>query len=238
MTLPHSLAVVGEAIAEVTDTISVDGFHLEPRCRVCRNDEVRKKVNDLLARGASYASIVRALEDDNAMLDKRDRVTIDSVRNHTARHFPVQNMARATYRDILERRAKENGIDFVDGVATAITPMALYETVMAKGYENLVDPDTEVDINTAMVAAGRLQAVIDSRSHQPDIAKMMVQMNRIIGVVRSTVPTSLWPELERKLDEIDESDDHAPDESDEMECEEDDVFDPGDIDDFDDEDDF
>jgi hypothetical protein len=25
-----------------------NGFHLEPRCRICRNDQVRTKVNDLL----------------------------------------------------------------------------------------------------------------------------------------------------------------------------------------------
>jgi len=29
-------------------------------------------------------------------------VTIDSVRNHANRHFPVQQVARATYREILE----------------------------------------------------------------------------------------------------------------------------------------
>ena len=63
-----------------------NGFHLEPRCRVCRNDTLRSKVNDLLATGASYAMILRALRDDNAKLDKPDRVTIDSIRNHTARH--------------------------------------------------------------------------------------------------------------------------------------------------------
>ena len=40
----------------------------------------------------------------------------------------------ATYRRVLERRAQENGVDFVNGVATAITPMAFYETVMVKGY--------------------------------------------------------------------------------------------------------
>jgi hypothetical protein len=40
-----------------------------------------------------------------------DRVTIDSVRNHSARHYPVQNVAQATYRDIVERRAKENAPD-------------------------------------------------------------------------------------------------------------------------------
>jgi hypothetical protein len=33
--------------------------------------------------------ILRALGDDNAKLENREQVTIDSIRNHTARHFPV-----------------------------------------------------------------------------------------------------------------------------------------------------
>ena len=66
---------------------------------MCRNDVLRKKVNDMLATGASYAMVLRALAADNAELDKSDRVTIDSVRNHTVRHFPVQNVAKATYRE-------------------------------------------------------------------------------------------------------------------------------------------
>ena len=59
-------------------------------------------------------------------------MTIDSIRNHCGRHFPVQNVAQATYREILERRAQENHVDFVEGVATALTPMAFFETVMVK----------------------------------------------------------------------------------------------------------
>ena len=113
----------------------INGIPLEPRCRVCRNDEVRQKVNDLLSGGASYAMVLRTLEQDNAKLDERDRVTIDSIRHHTKRHFPVQNVARATYRAILERRAKANGVDFVEGVTTALTPIAFFETVMVKSYE-------------------------------------------------------------------------------------------------------
>ena len=54
----------------------------------------------MLANGFSYSYILRAL-------DARQRVTIDCIRNHCVRHFPVQNIVRATYRDILERRAKE-----------------------------------------------------------------------------------------------------------------------------------
>ncbi len=46
--------------------------------------------------------VLRALDGENDKLDKRDQVTIDSIHNHTSRHFPVQNAAKATYRAILE----------------------------------------------------------------------------------------------------------------------------------------
>ena len=105
MTLSQALTAPVDQTMKSMELATRNGFHLEPRCRVCRNDLVRKKVNDLLATGASYAMIVRALAADNAGLDKCDRVTIDSVRNHTTRHFPVQQVARASYREILERRA-------------------------------------------------------------------------------------------------------------------------------------
>ena len=178
----------------------INGLPIEPRCRVCRNDVLRRKVNELLATGASYAMILRTLENDNATVDDRDRVTIDSIRQHTRRHFPVQNVARAAYRDILERRAKENGVDFVKGVATAITPMAFYETVMAKGYETLVDSATKVDVNTGMIAASRLQTLIDSRAGRTSMADILFKMDRIINAIHSTVPEKLWPEILRKID--------------------------------------
>ena len=204
--------------AEVAPVAS--GF-LEPRCRVCRNDAVREKVNELLARGASYAQVVRALAAADAELDKCDKVTVDSVRNHCSRHFPVQNAAKAVYRDILERRARENQIDFVEGVATALTPMAFLETVMVRGYETLVDPGTTVDVNTGMLAAGRLQALVDSRAGEQNLAEIIVKMNRVIEAVRSTVPPELWPEICRKLEGDDEP-------AEPLEEEEDGVLDPGD----------
>ncbi len=192
--------MVGDIVDESIELpTSINGFHLEPRCRVCRNDLVRKKVNDLLASGASYAMILRALGHDNATLDKRDRVTVDSIRNHTVRHFPVQQVAGATYREILERRAKENSVDFINGVATAITPMAFLETVMVKGYEALVDPDTTVDVKTGMLAAGRLQALIDSRAGDADMAGIMAEMGRVIEVVRTFIPSQRWPEVQAAL---------------------------------------
>ena len=69
---------------------------------------------------------------------------------------------------------------------------------MVKGYENLVDSDTKVDVSTGMIAAGRLQAMIESRT--PSMLNMWVQLNRIIDAIHSSVPEELWPEILRKLD--------------------------------------
>ena len=213
------LAPIGEIVESMA--FPRNGFHLEPRCRVCRNDQMRTKVNDLLAAGASYAFIVRALGEHNANCDKRDLVSIDSVRTHAARHYPVQNVAGATYRDILEQRAQENRVDFVAGVATALTPLAFYETVMVKGYETLVDSNTKVDVNTGMIAAGRLQSLIESRASGTSMADMLVQINRIINAVKTTVPEEMWPEIVRKMKGEDEA-------SELLEDDEADVFDPAD----------
>ena len=71
--------VVEESVNSTELAPGGDGFHRQPRCRICRNDPLRRRVNDLLATGASYAMVLRALGDDNAKLEKRDRVTIDSI---------------------------------------------------------------------------------------------------------------------------------------------------------------
>ena len=236
MTLSQALATPVDEIMDSMELAPHNGFHLEPRCRVCRNDLVRKKVNDLLATGASYAMIVRASRDDNAELDKCDRVTIDSIRNHSARHFPVQNVAKATYREILERRAKENGVDFVEGVATAITPIAFFETVMVKSYETLVDSNTKVDVNTGIVAAGRLQSLIDSRDYDHELLVMKVQMAAICAAVKSTVPQSMWGEIVEKLDEAEQHSEALDVGTDSFDDDDDEPYDPTEFIDEDDDD--
>jgi hypothetical protein len=208
---------VSETVESIEQPAVLHQFPLERRCRVCRNDQLRMKVNAMLTTGLSYAMILRALQEDNDQLDIRDRITIDSIRNHTARHFPVQNVARATYRRILERRAQENGVDFVKGVATAITPLAFYETVMVKGYETLVDSGTKVDVSTGMIAAARLQALIDSRAGRTSMADVLFKVDRIINAIHDTVPPELWEVILHKIggpmaadtpiDEFDECDD-------------------------------
>ena len=50
---------------------------------------------------------------------------------------------------------------------------------------------TKVDVNTGMVAAGRLQSLIDSRDYSHDLLMMRVQMDQICDAVKSTVPQEM-----------------------------------------------
>ena len=183
---------------------------LEPRCRVCRNDLVRKKVNDMLAAGSGYAFIVRALGDANANCDRRDLVTVDSVRIHCERHFPVQQVARATYREIVERRAQENQIDFAKGVATALLPVTFYEVAMNKAFQTLVADHTEVSVETGLQAAAKLQSFLDGRERGTNILELKVALDRIGQAVRAVVPEQMWAAILEELEQL-EGDSKAQD---------------------------
>ena len=63
---------------------------------------------------------------------------------------------------------------------------------MVKSYETLVDSDTKVDVNTGIVAASRLQSLIDSRDYSREIAELRVQLGKINEAVRSVVPQAMW----------------------------------------------
>jgi len=127
-----------------------------------------------------------------------------SIRTHTTKHFPVQQTAHATYRKILERRARENQVDFVDGVAIALTPIAFYEVVMNKAFRTLVDDRTEVSVETGLRAAEKLQSVLDGRQRGADVLELKVQLGQIGEAVRAVVPQSMWAAIVEKLEELEQ----------------------------------
>ena len=89
-------------------------------------------------------------------------------------------------------------------MATAISPIAFFETVMVKSYETLVDSDTKVDVHTGIVAAGRLQSLIDSRDYDHELLVMKVQMAQICDAVKSTVPQEMWGAIVEKVEVLEQ----------------------------------
>ena len=122
-------------------------------------------------------------------------LSVDSVRNHCHRHFPVQQGARAAYREILERRARENGVDYENSVALAVTPMAFFETVVAKSFQTMVSSTDGVDLRTGLAAADRLHTALNAEGGSADIAGAYVKLDNLIKAVKRVVPESMWPEI-------------------------------------------
>jgi hypothetical protein len=115
---------------------------------------------------------------------------------------------------------------YVEGVATALTPIAFFETVMVKSYETLVDSNTKVDVSTGMVAAGRLQSLVDSRDYSRDLLMMKVQLAAICNAVKSTVPQEMWGEIIEKLDEAEQHPTALDVGTDSFDDDDDDPYDP------------
>ena len=55
-----------------------------------------------------------------------------------------------------------------------------------------------------MVAAGRLQSLIDSRDYSREIAELRFQLGKINEAVRSVVPQSMWAQIIRAIEEVEE----------------------------------
>jgi hypothetical protein len=57
-----------------------------------------------------------------------------------------------------------------------------------------------------MIAASRLQALIDSRAGQTSMAEILYKLDRIINAVHAVVAEELWPEILRKIHEPEAAD--------------------------------
>jgi hypothetical protein len=88
------------SLTGTVDPLRAAIYRKEPRCRICRDENVRVLVNELLAwhggpiiRGSgkthvvTYADILRELKPLNKGRDKKHRITYDSLWVHAKRHY-------------------------------------------------------------------------------------------------------------------------------------------------------
>jgi hypothetical protein len=105
----------------------------EPRCRICRDENLRVLVNELLdwrgvpiilgrgkTRVITYAYILRQLEPVNQGRDKRNRITYDTLWVHAKRHYDLAGINAYWF----ARINKELGMPWGEG---AVGPMSSHE---------------------------------------------------------------------------------------------------------------
>lgn len=193
---------VDQTIEELRIAGRLYRFSPEPRCKVCKQEDtgLTSVVNKLLAAGESYKSVLQDIEVFNDELEEKEKITYSSIRNHHKKHFATHNTAAAVYRRILEKRAADADVDFVEGVRNAVTPLAYLESMMVKGYQAVTEDISNVDPELGMKAAIQLHNLTQDGPDE-DIQEIIFRTNRLIEIVRETVPVTYWDQIVRKIEQ-------------------------------------
>lgn len=196
---------IDKLVQQQVDELRVAGklytFNPETRCRVCQSQDSQDLVNTLLAHGLTYSAILKCLKPVNAARRKNAQITKASLYWHQKNHFNTQEPARAIYRQIMEERAKEHELNFVEGMTTAVNAMSYLETMMVKGYKKLTDDNFDnVSVTDGMAAAVKLHELTRKDAGLAEAAKAMNEMNRIIAAVKEVVPERYFNAILARLE--------------------------------------
>lgn len=200
MTAPDfdSEAWASRMISRAIDAGALD-IQPNPRCKVCRTDSVRAVANRLIALGDTLTDVVQALEPINATLPQADRVNYHDLWRHRHRDFDIQASAYAVHRQIAERKAREMGQDYELGVGNIVNYLSFLHSMMIKGYETLIDPETVISPDAGLKAARDLEDIRRESEGEVDKAQLVAEMGHIISVVRQFVPKDQWTALQAAL---------------------------------------
>lgn len=160
------------------------------RCRICRDDDVRKMINTLHGYGLTTRSIQEIVESSglNNGRSNKDQISYDVIWRHTKNHFDIDTPAREIYREILARRAAEEGKDIDHAVGSAVNALSYLETMMVRGYQDLTDETTRVPYTDGVKAAVKLHELTRQDAGVHEIAEVMRKMNYVISAVMTAVP--------------------------------------------------
>lgn len=182
--------VAGPEDEQETDPLNSLPVKFEPRCKVCTS-EFRTVIDRLLVSGASYVMIAEQFR------NKDDRLTgsVDAVRKSIERHRHRHlNVKDAAVRDILEKKAKEAGVLVETVRQQLISEEALLELAVAKGTEQLSNPESKIKYQDAIKAAELLR---DKKYQEmaTQMEMMVRQMNAIQQAIQKIVPKDLYGPL-------------------------------------------
>ena len=232
MTIAEDIqALVDAEVKELARTGQLKVRQPPARCRICDDVPTRKLVNSLIVRGWSYKDVWMVLDDSINPIRRQQGLKPISqriIQAHARSHTDLDHPAWGIYRKIVEKRAIEAGKDVSDTIGGLVTGLAFMDTVMQRGYENLVDPDTRVAYTDGMAAAAKIMEFERRDGGAQQYAEQMAQINRVIAAIKDTVPEEYWPVISARMQGHDVSQVRQLPRADDEE-----EFDPGEDDDFD-----
>lgn len=184
---------------DALDIIQQAGMtHVEPRCNICKST-ARTKVDRLLAAQFSYTAVAEELVENHP--DFQGKV-LDSVRKnverHSKSHLDVKNKA---IREIVERRAREQGILLETATGKITSGRALLDLVVDRATEQIINPDSKVKYADALEAVKMLEDV-QRQEYLAELERMTRQVMAISQAVKEMVPESMLPGLISRAEDI------------------------------------
>lgn len=180
----------------------VPGREITPRgyrCLVCNaGDEVVVFVNRVLANGATYAEAHRALSAINEARIAQGQAEIgyQSVLRHGRDHLPARS---AAVREIVERRARNAGLNVEEGTANIITSAAYAEAMMVKAFQDM--SSAEVTPSDGLQAAKFLEQLMRAERGNVGLETAFAELGYLIEAVKEAVPQHYWAAITAKIEE-------------------------------------
>lgn len=191
---------VEKEILALSEDQRVDLFRPAARCRICQTEGATEVTNKMLSFGATHQDVMDVLQPLNLRRKRGDQITLNSIGHHARNHFPLEEAANAVYRKLIEKRAAEAEKDFINGVGGAVTALGFLDVVVQKGFENLIQEDLVVSVDTAVRAAEKIANIEAQRdANDTDIADVMVKMDQVIKAVREETDPATWDRIVSRL---------------------------------------
>lgn len=194
-----------EATPEVIDGI-VFTYDGEARCKVCgpatgtelpNAQEVRSAVDSKLVAGATYK---RVLQDIGPLVEDWPpdrRPSYHSIRRHQLRHLGSDAGA---VREIVERRALEQGLRIAVGDGPIVTRAAILELVRDRGFAALATGEISPTLAHTLYAAELLEEVDREAGSMVSAGQLAEQIRAFVEVVRAQVPEDTWDRIVRTME--------------------------------------
>lgn len=163
----------------------------EPRCKICQSKS-RVKVDKLLALQFSYVSVAEELMDSDTEFQGKELDTVrKNVERHAKRHLDLHNRA---VREMVERRAKEQGILLETATGKIVTGRALLDLMVSRATDQIADPNSKIRYADAIEAVKMLEDV-QKQEYLAELETMQRQVFAISQAVKEICPPTMLPQL-------------------------------------------
>lgn len=159
----------------------------EPRCKVCQSPN-RKHIDKALALGITSAAQVAK----HFSIVDGVNYTRQNMSSHKDKHLTLRQDAMVR---LIEKRAKEEGRDVDDVAGTLLTERAVLETMIQKGFEQIVDGKVYVtpgDLLAALTKLKNAEIEFYQAKLQHVEQQMTAEMDAFIDAVKKTIPEVLF----------------------------------------------